>query len=561
MGNYLQKFAKKNILLVSIALILQLVANICAVMIPLSYQNLIDNIIGRDQFYHLSAYIFGVAFVFALNLICDVFSNFLVISMTAKLKKGMKQQMMEKVLHGNSKKINKYNKGEVITRISQDVDSMVNIIAEFFIPTLIGSMLYLFMVFVIFTYNIWIGVVCLFASPLFFLMTRFFGKGIEKQTRQVNENAEQYLNIVDECLEAKNTIVFYDCYDYENKRYLKILDRYIHTGKNLLYKSLFAKKTFSGLGTLFPIIVMLIGTMMIQQQKISVGILISILACLNYILMPSTLLSNCLIGLRQFKVSRERLKEFFERDFISPKNDLELADTNQGIHVFDMSFAYPQNKIFSNVNFHINRNEFVCVVGKNGTGKTTLLDIISGLKNVTAGTVNVNGMSLDDSSMNNVKSQISPVWQNEFLFDDTVYNNIYLGKEQKGKEKIILDIVGRGLLDKYAGKNGSSLSGGEKQKVAISRALNKESNILIIDEGSTNLDSQSVNLIHTLLEKLKGNITIIIVDHHMMLNEVCDKILFISSDDIFTGTHQELMKTNEDYHYLYGNRGGDTCVK
>lgn len=564
MKKYFFSFIKKNIIIVILAVVLQLITNVMSVIIPLSYQVLIDQIIGKQNYSLLLSYIFSIAIVFVVYMLSDLFGNQLVIKCMIDLHNGLKKKVMLQIMKADNSQVNQFNKGELITRIMQDVSNLVNIIAEYFITTIMGILMFLIMIVIIFRYSVVLGIICLIAAPTFFICSNLFGKQIEKKNIELNISTEKFLNNVDECIDARDTLKFYDCYDYQRKRYEGRLVEYLRNSRSLQYKSLFAKKIFSGLSTIFPLCILIVGARLIMKGRLSLGCLISILSCINYILMPTTILSSFIIGIKQFKVSYHRLELFFEskdEDTLgfTEKNTVVEKLKAGSIKLENVSFSYGMNQILNHVSIQIHSGEFISVVGKNGIGKSTFIELLLGKLEPQEGKIFIDDMLMEKENIAGIRRKISPVLQNEFLFDDTVANNIFF---EESEDKMFLseirDLVGENYFYKMAGKNGAELSGGEKQKVTIARALYKKSGILVIDEGSTNFDLNSLSIVHDLLKDLKGKRTIIVIDHGMQHIDISDKVLFIDEcRNIYLEPHAELMKKNPEYRELYRKSTGE----
>lgn len=572
----IKSFLKRNSALLGFGVTMQIVANLCTIIIPLSYQYLIDKIILRNSFHKLPFYVISILSVFLLYLITDIFSNKIFIKQITELKKILEKSVMTTLLKSEDKEMMKTSKGEVITRLTQDIDTVINYWAEYFIALLMGIGEYIIIIVVIFRIHFILGLISLAATPLFYLLTKKMGKNIGEASTKIRKSGEQFIDRVDECLDSRETIKIYDCFHYEYDRYLKVLEPYLDNTKWLMNISLLAKKLIGGLSILFPLIILLSGSYLISLEQITLGALISVLSSLNYILAPSALLSNSLMALKQVKVSYKRLHPFFEygeeaseaaeaeRNLLerSESNLLDQSERNRlnqsdvcseesAVSVNNLHFQYEDKDILINISFQINQSEFISVVGDNGTGKTTLLQILSGLLEPTGGEVFINGLRLNKNNIKKIRNDISVVRQKEFLFQDTVANNILLHKKESLNEKAE-EVIEPKLLSLDAGKNGSKLSGGEIQKVAIARAIQKNSNIFLIDEGSTNFDRRSRENLYVILQALKGKKTMLVIDHYLSYITLSDKVLYFQDKEhIFLDTHEALYNNNNSYRDLY----------
>ncbi|QNU67039.1 ABC transporter ATP-binding protein [Ruminiclostridium herbifermentans] len=558
----IRSFLKKNIAFLSFSVILQTIANICTIIIPLSYQYLIDKIILKNSFDKLPYYVVGILVVFIVYMITDIFSNKVFIKYTIEFKKILEKSVMATLLKSEDKAMKKATKGEVITRLAQDIDTVINFWAEYFIALLMGVAEYLIVIIVIFRIHFALGLISLVATPLFYLLSKKMGKNIGEASIKLRNSSEKFIEQIDECLDSRETVKIYNCFNYEYNRYVNTLKTYLGNTKWLMNITLLSKKFIGGLSILFPLIILLSGSFLISLEQITLGSLISVLSSLNYILAPSAMLSNSLIAYKQVKVSYNRLLPFFEREknmneeTETIKEPLPSFDKCTEVPVFSVNklyFQYEDYEVLKNISFQINQKDFISIVGDNGTGKTTLIRILSGLLEPTQGEIFINGLLLNKDTVNKVREDISIVMQKEFLFQDTIENNILLQKTDSLNE-IAKKVIDSKLLCLDVGKNGSKLSGGEIQKVAIARALQKNSNIFMIDEGSTNFDKRSRETLYEILQALKGKKTIMVIDHYLSYISLSDKVLYFQDKEhIFLDTHESLYNNNSHYRDFYSS--------
>lgn len=225
-------------------------------------------------------------------------------------------------------------------------------------------------------------------------------------------------------------------------------------------------------------------------------------------------------------------------------------------------FSYTKdNIILNNISFHIPVGSKISIVGESGCGKSTILKLISGLYCPTAGDIYINGIALNDSSLHNVRQQISYIPQQSQLFPFSIYDNITCGHDipsdvinnscEIAQLTKLLTSLPNGL-NTIVGEGGNTLSGGEKQRISIARALSKDFSILLMDEATSALDSETENKIMNYIDSLRGNKTIINVTHKLK-NAVNSDIIFYFKDNkiIESGTHTQLINLNGYYSKLY----------
>lgn len=243
--------------------------------------------------------------------------------------------------------------------------------------------------------------------------------------------------------------------------------------------------------------------------------------------------------------------------------DIKLDNFN--IEFKDVSFGYGKRNIINDVNFHIKEHSVTAIVGPSGSGKTTLCNLLARFYDVNSGEIRIGNHNIKDFTCESLLSNIAMVFQNVYLFNDTIANNIAFGKSDATKEEIIEaakkacchDFIMElpNGYDTVAGEGGSSLSGGQKQRISIARAILKDAPIIILDEATASIDPENEHLIQSAISELTKGKTIIIIAHRLATIENADQILVVSNGRIIEkGTHKELIKRKGLYKKFIGIR-------
>ena len=267
---------------------------------------------------------------------------------------------------------------------------------------------------------------------------------------------------------------------------------------------------------------------------------------------------------KSFNLSIERLYELID-DTKYPKEKFgttNLKDIKGSIEFKNVSFGYDDNKVLKNINFKINPCETIGIVGKSGVGKTTIINLINKLYNANTGDILIDETNIEELTEESLRTNISTITQNPYIFNVSIKDNLKIAnpkatdKEIKEKCKLCaLDEYINSLPKKYntlVGENGVILSGGLKQRLAIARAILKNSKILILDEATSSLDNETQDYIHHSIKKIRKDYTILIIAHRLSTVIDCDKILVIDNGKIVGfDTHENLIKNNKVYQKLY----------
>ena len=304
------------------------------------------------------------------------------------------------------------------------------------------------------------------------------------------------------------------------------------------------------------------GGYLVHEGVFSGGDLIEFYGYFGSVVWPVIAISQLIDMSSRGKASLKRISDLLDAEIdVVDKDDVETVDHIRGdIEFRNLTFTYPGTdyKVLDNVSFKINAGENVGIIGKTGSGKTTIVDLILRIYNVPDGTVFVDGRDVNTIPIKNLREFSAYVPQDNFLFSDTILNNIGFAQDSREEDEIVRvakmsDVHENisGFKDGYAtvlGERGVTVSGGQKQRISIARALYKEASILILDDSVSAVDTDTEKvIIGNLRENRKGRTTILIA-HRISTVEKMDKIIYIEDGKIgAVGTHEELLETCPDY--------------
>ena len=308
------------------------------------------------------------------------------------------------------------------------------------------------------------------------------------------------------------------------------------------------------------------GTHLILTGALTAGSMMSFVTSLLLLYKPVKNLGNTLTGLQTTFVAMGRVFELFDLvPFIKDKqNALILHGLNNDINFNNVSFEYEEGvPVLKNINLRIQKNETIALVGNSGGGKSTLVNLIPRFYDVTHGAVEFDGVDIRNYTLKSLRSCISFVFQDNYLFSGTIKDNILMGNENASDEDIekvikmahideFISTLENGL-DTYVGERGTTLSGGQRQRVAIARAMLKDAPIVILDEATSALDNESEAIVQKALDNLMQNKTVFVIAHRLSTIKNADRIAVINEGELAElGTHDELLKINNGkYKHLY----------
>ncbi|MDA3894436.1 MAG: ABC transporter transmembrane domain-containing protein [Salinivirgaceae bacterium] len=453
----------------------------------------------------------------------------------------------------------KHRVGELNSRISSDIsllqETLTTTLAEFIrqVIIIIGGITLL-----AFT-SIKLTLFMLVILPPVMVAARFFGKFIRKFSKEVQNQVADSNTIVEETLQGIQSVKAFTNEAFEMKRYFKRTQEIAEIGmKSGKYRGAFSSFIIFGL---FGAIVAVIwkGSTLLAEGQINSGQLFSFVIYSVFVGGTIGGLASVFASIQKFIGATEALFELFDEEEESVLENFELKSEEllKGEITFnDLSFAYPSREnqlVLEHVNMAIKPNQTVALVGASGAGKSTLASLVLQLHKITQGHILFDGRDSSEFSISGLRSQIALVPQDIFLFGGSIRENIAYGKPTASDEEIYeaaqkanaLEFIDRfpEKFETVVGERGTQVSGGQRQRIAIARALLKNPKILILDEATSSLDSESERLVQDALDKLMQGRTSIVIAHRLSTIRKADQILVMEHGKLVEkGTHEELMQ-------------------
>ena len=463
---------------------------------------------------------------------------------------------------------------QIMVRISSDVNQLTETASTVVITVIRESLTILGLLVWIFILDWVLSLTLLIATPLITLLVAFIARRLRKLYREFMHMGGQFLARLQEATAYHRLVKLYQTQDFERQR----LRRYANRVRQLKLKQAIANQVTVPAAEFISTCV-IAATVYFSLTRdltdpLTVGGFVSFMAAL-------ALISSSLKKLLRVNEMLQAGLVASERVFFLIDQDVEVDDGKHGftdkkvdgrITFEDISFQYPKSDASSldRVSLDIEPRQTVALVGASGSGKSTLTSLIPRLYEIQNGAVKIDGMDIRDYTLGDVRRQVALVTQDIFLFDDTVAANIAYGDIDNATEQRIraaaksayaLDFIEQlpDGFDTQIGERGVRLSGGQKQRIAIARAFIKDAPILIFDEATSSLDTQSEFQVRNALDALGEGRTVIIVAHRLSSIEHVDRIIVLNEGQIVEdGTHQELLDQKGYYYKLYTVYSNDT---
>ncbi len=528
----------------------------------LAFPKLLGDLVNSGTQGTLSSDINRIALILAgLLLVQSVFSYFrvvLFVNVTEKALALLRRDTYNHLIKLPLRFFEKHRVGELNSRISSDIsllqETLTSTLAELIrqVIIIIGGIALLAVT------SIKLTLFMLVILPPAMIAARFFGKFIRKFSKDVQSQVADSNTVVEETLQGIHSVKSFTNEEYEMQRYSKrtqeIADLGITSGK---YRGAFSSFIIFGL---FGAIVAVIwqGSVLLAKGELVAGDLFSFVIYSVFVGGTIGGLASVFASIQKFIGATEALFELFdeEEENLTPIQPLTCDELLKGEIVFkNLSFSYPnrdEQEVLTNLNLTIAVNQQIALVGPSGAGKSTLAALILHLHNPTAGEIFFDGKESRTIPLTVLRSQIALVPQDVFLFGGTIRENIAYGKPAATEEEIYeaankanaLEFIER-FAEKFetlVGERGTQLSGGQRQRIAIARAVLKNPRILILDEATSSLDSESERLVQDALEKLMKGRTSIVIAHRLSTIRKADQIWVLDKGTVVEkGTHNELM--------------------
>jgi ATP-binding cassette, subfamily B, bacterial MsbA len=491
-------------------------------------------------------------------------SNRISVPVRAMIITKLRADVYDKILRLPIGYFTEKRKGDIISRMTNDIGeiegSVVGMLDGMIKDpiTVIGYLVALVII------SPQLSLFLLILLPVTGLLIGRVSRKLKRQSEDAAIKLGESLSILDETLGGLRVI----------KAFLaeKILSSRFHDVNDELYKirkKMGARRDLaSPLTEVFGVMVLSTilyfgGRLVLADQGIEGGELLSYIALFAMVINPAKNISNSFFNIQRGAAALVRVEEVLSAPVIVDENPTgtQLTSFNDKIEFRNVGFAYDDAVILDNVNLTIQKGKTVALVGSSGAGKSTLADLVPRFHDVTSGEVLIDGINIKDYSLHSVRGLMSIVTQEPILFNDTVANNIALGSPDATLEEIEqaakIANAHNFIIHKEAGYNtnigdrGSKLSGGERQRLTIARAVLKNPPILILDEATSSLDTESERLVQDAINNMMQNRTSIVIAHRLSTIRHADEIIVLQKGKIVErGTHEELIAHNGFYKKL-----------
>ncbi|MEZ5025300.1 MAG: ABC transporter ATP-binding protein [Chitinophagales bacterium] len=501
------------------------------------------------------------ALVFLLKNIFRYLALHFLASMRTGIASNIRQQLYDKVLQLHVQYFSEKRKGDILTHLTNDVQEVEYGILHFLEVAFKEPITILATLITMFILSPKLTLFVLLILPISGYIIGRISKSLKNASSKAQALQSTLNSLADETISGIRIIKSFTAEKISSEKFKHLNQEHNRIGTAMIRKRDLASPLSEFLGVCVVVVVLFFGGKMIihQSSSLSVQVFIAFIVIFSQIIQPAKAFSNAFYFIQKGIASLKRIEDILQTE--NKINDIEqsvaISHFTRQIQWENVSFAYQDKLVLKNINLILEKGKKLAIVGISGAGKSTFIQLLMRFFDVTNGSIKIDGNDIRQLTQRDLRNLMALVTQQTILFNDSVKNNIALGKEVV-EEKIIeaskqayADIFIQHLPNKYEeniGDNGIKLSGGEQQRLAIARAIYKDAPILILDEATSHLDSNAEKLVQDALQNLLKDKTAIIIAHRLSTVQFADEIIVLRDGEIVEkGTHQTLMNLAGEY--------------
>ena len=508
--------------------------------------------------------IFVISLVLGLFLLKNI-SNYLALFFIAYLRNGILKNLRNalyiKIISLPISYFNEKRKGDLMAKMTSDVSEIQQSFLSILELLVREPLTILFSLAAMLLFSFKLTLFVILFIPISGLVISSIGKRLKKHSARIQEEQGDFLSIIDETVNGQKIIKTFSAGEHFKNRFFKATDRFYLFSNQLLHRANLAGPTSEFLGiSAIGILLWFGGKMVLIDESITGTSFIVYMGLAYNILTPAKSISKASYSIQKGNAAADRILEILNaKDHLEDdKNAQKLSEFKDRI-VFDkVSFSYEKNPVLNKISFEIKKGEMVALVGPSGSGKTTITYLLNRFYNVDNGLLTIDDIPINLIQKKSLYKHIGMVTQESILFNDSVYNNLKIGKPNASNDEIENAAIAANAdgfikelpnqYETFIGDLGNKLSGGQKQRLTIARALLKDPALLILDEATSALDTEAEQQVQIALEKLMRNRTSLVIAHRLSTIKKADIILVLDKGEIVaSGNHQKLLSSNKQY--------------
>jgi subfamily B ATP-binding cassette protein MsbA len=502
--------------------------------------------------------------LFLLKNLFNYWAMYFITFLRNGVLKDIRNAMYKKSLELPLSFFSEKRKGDIISRITSDVleiqHSFLSILEVLVREplTIVFTIIAMFMISVELTLFVFLFV------PISGVIISKVGKSLKKSSQKASEEQGYFLSIIEESLSGLKVVKSFNSEKTFNNRFQDSTQSFYELNNKILNRQNLSSPLSEFLG-IVTIAVLLVygGHLVLGERTLTSAAFIAYIGMAYNILTPAKAMSKASYSLKRGNAAAERVLHVLEETnpIVSKENAIAKTSFDTDIQMQNISFKYEDEYVLKDFTLTIPKGKSVALVGQSGSGKSTIANLLTRFWDINEGTIKIDNEDIRDLKLDNLRGMIGLVTQDSILFNDSIKNNLKLGKEDATDEEIVEALkvanayefvkdLPKGI-ETNIGDSGSKLSGGQRQRLSIARAVLKNPPIMILDEATSALDTESEKLVQVALENMMKNRTSVVIAHRLSTIQNADLIVVMQKGHIVEqGTHDELIHLNGTYAKL-----------
>ena len=488
------------------------------------------------------------------------------ISVGEEIKKILQFDMVKSLIKTDTQIIDKKHSGKFISNLTYDVNHITHLLSNAILTLFKDSLTLIGLLTVMFMQNWKLSIISIIMIPLAAFFSKKLGKRVGKVVTEAQEKSGYLTTYLVELFKNHKLIKIFQKENYEKLRADNYLSQLKEKSKKIQTVYVRMSPIMETLTGIMIAILIFYSAKLIVKEELDINNFFSFLAAMMLAYQPVRALSTLTMNLNQGLSAASRILPIIDQEnkIIDDKDSKPIKIINSEINFKNVKFAYEVDEgiTLQSINLNFKGGKMTSLVGHSGSGKSTILNLIPRFYNVQNGDILIDNQSIYKSTIESLRKEISMVSQETTLFDDTIKNNIRYAKDSATDEEVY-EVAKLSYCDEFInnlpnkfdtiiGENGVRLSGGEKQRISIARAMLKKSSIILLDEATSSLDSETESKIQAALKILTKNKTTIVIAHRLSTILSSDNIFVIDSGKVIAnGKHDQLMTESDLYRNFY----------
>ena len=505
-----------------------------------------------------------VIITFLFKNLFNYLASFHLMHLKNGVLKDLRVRMFNKIIELPVSYYSEKRKGDVMARMLGDVGEVQNSFFAILELIIKEPLTIVFAIITMFSISVKLTLFVFVFIPISGFIISRIGKSLKSKSTASQYESGFMISIVDESLTGLKVVKSYNAEDNFKNRFNNSVSRLLKLSNSIGNKNNLASPMSEFMGIVTIAVLLWYGGNLVLIEKTLDGEVFIVFMLLAYnILTPAKSISKATYAVKSGLAAAERVFDVLEvqNTIEDNKNAIEKISFTDKIEIANINFRYEEENVLKNFSIEVQKGKTLALVGQSGSGKSTIANLLTRFYDVQEGTIKIDGTAITDIKLKSLRNLMGLVTQDSILFNDTIKNNIILGKEDATDDEIIeaLKIANAyefvkdlpNGINTNIGDAGGKLSGGQKQRLSIARAVLKNPPIMILDEATSALDTESEKLVQIALENMMQNRTSIVIAHRLSTIQKADKIVVMKKGEIVEqGTHNELLALNGTYANL-----------